>query len=79
MNYYIDTIEQVKGENDSVNEYGGRAKKGADANATLTAYYTKLAEVANDIGKNHYYMDIRIVDTTGSVLKKDTVGTMVEV
>ena len=47
MIYYIDTIEQVKGENDTVKNF-----------------------TDND--------DIRIVDTTGGVLKKDSVGQMVE-
>ena len=79
MSYYIDTIEQVKGENDTVNEYGGRAKEGSDLNAVLSKYFKKLSDVSADIGKNHYYMDIRIVDTTGGVLKKDSVGQMQEV
>ena len=66
MNYYIDTIEQVKGtEEGSINEYGARSKEGTDFNVVLSKYYTKLANVSNDIGegKNHYYMDIRIVDS----------------
>ena len=82
MSYYIDTIEQVKGETEgSVNEYGKREKKGDDLNVTLAAFYTKLANVSNDIGegKNHYFMDIRIVDSTGGVIKKDRVGKLVEV
>ena len=70
MIYYIDTIEQVKGENDTVNEYGGRAKEGSDLNAVLSKYFKKLSDVSADIGKNHYYMDIRIVDTTGGVSKR---------
>ena len=80
MFYYIDTIEQVKGTEESpINEYGARTKEGADFNAVLSKYYTKLANVSNDIGedKNHYYMDIRIVDSNGGVLKKDKVGQYV--
>lgn len=81
MNYYIDTIEQVKGtEEGSINEYGARSKEGTDFNVVLSKYYTKLANVSNDIGegKNHYYMDIRIVDSNGGVVKKDKVGKYVE-
>ena len=80
MAYYIDTIEQVKGEAGAVNEYGKREKKGNDLNAVLSSFFTKLASVANDIGegKNHYFMDIRIVDSNGGVIKKDQVGTLVE-
>jgi len=85
MNYYVDTIEQVKGENDTVNEYGKREQSKTSYEATLSKYFTKLANVSNDIitpetpDKNHYYMDIRIVDSTGGVLKKDSIGTRQEV
>ena len=81
MIYYVDTIEQVKGENDTVNEYGKREQSKTSYEATLSKYFTKLANVSNDIitpetpDKNHYYMDIRIVDSTGGVLKKDSIGT----
>ena len=79
MLYYIDTIEQVKGtEEGSVNEYGAREKKGDDLNVTLSAYYTKFANVATDIGKNHYYMDIKIVNSDGGIEKKDKIGERVE-
>ena len=85
MIYYVDTIEQVKGENDTVNEYGKREQSKTSYEATLSKYFTKLANVSNDIitpetpDKNHYYMDIRIVDSTGGVLKKDFIGTRQEV
>ena len=84
MIYYVDTIEQVKGENDTVNEYGKREQSKTSYEATLSKYFTKLANVSNDSitpetpDKNHYYMDIRIVDSTGGVLKKDSIGTRQE-
>lgn len=80
MNYYIDTIEQTKGtEEGSINEYGKREKQTTFESA-LTAFYTKLGNVANDLisadaTKNHYFMDIRIVDSKGGVVKRDSVGT----
>lgn len=81
MIYYIDTIEQTKGtEEGSINEYGKREQWKLSYEATLSKYFTKLANVSNDIiteetpDKNHYYMDIRIVDSTGGVLKKDVIG-----
>ena len=79
MAYYIDTIEQVKGEDGAVNEYGKREKEGSDLNVVLSKFFTKLANVSNDIGegKNHYFMDIRIVDSNGGVIKKDQVGSLV--
>lgn len=81
MRYYIDTIEQTKGENDTINEYGKREIQPISKTyeEILSVYFTKLANVSNDIGegKNHYYMDIRIVDSTGGVVKKDKVGEYV--
>ena len=83
MRYYIDTIEQVKKEDGGVNEYGARAIQNEDKSyeEVLSAYYVKLGNVANDIGdsddKKHYYMDIKIIDSDGGVLKKDKVGKRV--
>ena len=83
LRYYIDTIEQVKGEEGAVNEYGKREiqKEDKTYEEVLSAYYVKLGDVANDIGdsddKKHYYMDIKITDSDGGVLKKDKVGKRV--
>lgn len=83
MAFYIDTIEQVKAE-DGVNEYGKREKQNGTYEQALSAYYTKLSNVSNDIitedtpDKNHYFMDIRIVDSKGGVKKKDRVGSFQE-
>ena len=80
MAFYLDKIEQVKGtEEGQINEYGSRVKQ-ATYEAALTAFYTSLGNVANDLveadpTKNHYFMDIRIVDSKGGVLKRDSVGT----
>ena len=80
MAYYVDKIEQVVGtEETPINEYGSRAKKGSYDEA-LTSFYTDLMNVSNDIHtedeptKKHYFMDIRIVDGKGGVVKKDAVG-----
>lgn len=84
MRYYIDTIEQVKTEDGGVNEYGARAIQPADKTfeEVESAYFTKLANVSNDIGesddKKHYYMDIKIVNSDGGIEKKDKVGKRVE-
>lgn len=80
MAFYIDTIEQVKGTEEApINEYGKREKKASYEDA-LTAFYTKLGNVSNDLisadpTKSHYFMDIRIVDSKGGVVKKDQLGT----
>ena len=84
MAYYLDKVEQVKGtEEGTINEYGSRTKQNTYEGA-LTAFYTALGNVANDLvdadpTKNHYFMDIRITDSKGGVVKKDSVGTHREV
>lgn len=85
MAFYIDTIEQTKGtEEGSINEYGKREKQSGTYEQALSQYYTKLGNVANDIiteatpNKNHYFMDIRVTDSKGGVVKKDSVGQYVE-
>ena len=77
MIYYIDTIEQIVKDGENT-EYGGRAKESADLNAVLAKYYKKLSDVSADIGKNHLFMDIRIVNSLGEVVKKDAVGKYVD-
>lgn len=83
MIYYIDTIEQVKTDEGGVNEYGKREQWKLPIEQVEAKFYKKLSDVSADLisiddSKNHYYMDIRITDTTGGVLKKDSVGTRQE-
>ena len=77
MKFYIQTIEQIK-QDDSYSEYGG-TEKVADETSALSKYYKKLSDVAADLGKNHTYMDIKIVNSLGGVIKRDTIGNDVEV
>ena len=83
--YYIDTIEQTKDEETGkLNEYGKREKWDLPLEQVQAKFYKKLSDVSADLisidpSKKHYYMDIRIVDTTGGVLQKDSVGQMQEV
>lgn len=92
MKYYIDTIEQVKGEAEGTfNEYGKReiqTKKDDSGqtvpktlNEVVSAYHIKLGNVANDMvedGGNHYYMDIKITNSKGGTEKRDELGKYVE-
>jgi hypothetical protein len=76
MKYYLDTIEQVNGETEGTyNEYGKREIK-ADYSTALTAFYTKLMNVSNSA--THVFMDIKIVNSEGGVVKKDSFGAYVE-
>lgn len=80
MIYYIDTIEQTKGsEEGTINEYGNRQQWKLPIEQVLAKYYKKLSDVSADLvtigdNKNHYYMDIKIVNSLGGIEKKDVVG-----
>ena len=79
MIYYIDTIEQTKGDEGAINEYGNRAQWKLPLEQVEAKFYKKLSDVSADLisiddSKKHYYMDIRIVDSTGGCIKKDSVG-----
>lgn len=84
MIYYIDTIEQVKGtEEGTINEYGNRQQWKLPMEQVLAKYYKKLSDVSADLvtisdDKNHYYMDIKIVNSLGGIEKKDVIGQYVE-
>lgn len=83
--YYIDTIEQTKDEETGkLNEYGKREKWDLPLEQVQAKFYKKLSDVSADLitidpSKKHYYMDIRITDTSGGVIQKDSVGKMQEV
>ena len=79
MIYYIDTIEQTKGDEGAINEYGKREQWKLPLEQVEAKFYKKLSDVSADLisiddSKKHYYMDIRIVDSTGGCIKKDSVG-----
>ena len=76
MKFYILTIEQTVSDG-AYSEYAN-VEKVADENLAQSKFYTKLANVAADLGKNHTFMDIKIVNSTGGVVKRDTIGSYVE-
>lgn len=74
---------------EGINEYGKRdICKDEDGNPLSieqveSKFYKKLSDVSADLisideSKNHYYMDIRIVNSDGGVVKKDKVGNRQE-
>lgn len=71
MKYYIETIEQVRQEDDSLVEYG-KLEKFADEQSALVSFYQKLTNVANS--KAHTYLNIKIMNSYGSVIKYDQLG-----
>lgn len=77
MQFYINTIEQIKDSEGKLAEYG-KSEKVADYETALSKFYKKLSDVSADIGKNHTYMHISIVNSEGFENKTDSVGTYVK-
>lgn len=92
--YYIDTIEQVKATEESpytINEYGNRAvQKNKDGtamcfNEVYSKYCEKQKNVSSDLieddpeKNNHYYMDIKIINSDGGIVERKQLGKRQEV
>ena len=75
MKFYLLTIEQTVSDGE-YSEYAN-VEKVADENLAQSKFYTKLANVAADLGKNHTFMDIKIINSQGGIVKRDTIGTYV--
>lgn len=76
MKYYIETIEQIY-KDEAYSEYGN-IEKVADENTALSKYYTKLSNVAADLGVNHTYMLIKVINSVGGIIKQDEIGQYIE-
>lgn len=78
MSFYVFTIEQVRGESEGTySEYAG-TKKFSDEQAAEVHFYQRCAEVSNALKTTHTYMDIKIVNSLGGIIKKDTIGSYIE-
>ena len=76
MKYYLDKIEQIKGEEEGTyTEYGSRTKY-ADFKTAQTKFYETLTNVSNS--EAHVWLDIKIVNSEGGIVKKDFIGKYVE-
>ena len=78
MKYYIQTIEQINGEEEGTfTEYANVSKENTEE-AALSKFYKKLSDVSAALGKTHVFMDIKIVNSVGGCVKRDSVGTYQE-
>ena len=78
MKFYIQTIEQIKGEQEGTyTEYANVSKENTEE-AALSKFYKKLSDVSAALGNTHVFMDIKIVNSVGGCIKKDSVGEYVE-
>ena len=74
MKYYIFTIEQYTQEGQYVE--GGKMYFSSDNYDTvLMKFYNRLAEIANSAV--HNFLDIKIVQSDGGIVKKDVYGAYV--
>ena len=78
MSYYVLTIEQAKDKDNPevTNEYAN-VKKYADQQSAEVYFYTRCSEIANALGKTHYYGHLKIMNSLGGVIKQDTIGKYV--
>lgn len=78
MSFYVFTIEQIHGESEGTySEFAG-TKKFSDEQAAEVYFYQRCAEVSNALKTTHTYMDIKIVNSLGGIIKKDTIGSYIE-
>lgn len=80
MNYYIDTIEQIKKDEGGYTEYGARAKESGTLDEIKSKMHQKITNVLNDLGETgkHTYMEIRIVNSKNGCIEKYTCGKYIE-
>ena len=76
MKFYIDTIEQIKGEEEGTYTEYGKRESVADKSSAMTKFYKKLSDVS--ASPAHVYMDIKIVNSLGGIIKKDSIGTYID-
>ena len=78
MKYYVNSVEQIVGEEEGTYSEYSKSTKYDDYSSALTAYYKKLSDVSAAIGSTHTYMNIAVVTSVGTVLKYDNVGQYVD-
>ena len=76
MKFYVNTIEQINGQEEGTySEYSSSTKYNDEKTAT-TKFYDKLAAVSNSSA--HTWMDIKIVNSEGGIIKKDSIGKYID-
>ena len=75
MKYYISVVEQVY-KDESYAEYGTKTQY-PDYNSAVAEYYRKLMNISLNLGKSHTYGNVKIENSTGTVIKNENVGTYV--
>lgn len=77
MKYYVIAIEQVHTDT-GLGEYATKSDPMTQQSAYST-FYDKCAAVNKDLSdKGHTFMDIKVVNSTGGIIKKDELGEYVD-
>ena len=77
MKYYVIAVEQVHTES-GLGEYATKSDPMTEK-AARSAFYDKCASVNKDLSDNgHTFMDIKIINSEGGQVKRDTLGKYVE-
>ena len=77
MKYYVIAVEQVHTES-GLGEYATKSDPMTEKAAHST-FYDKCASVNKDLSdKGHTFMDIKIINSEGGQVKRDTLGKYVE-
>lgn len=78
MKYYVFSIEQVKSDGKWA-EYATKSDPYPSEKQAKSAFYDKCAAVNKDLSENgHSFMDIKIVNSEGGIVKKDTLGKYID-
>lgn len=77
MKFYVMTIEQIHN-NGSLAEYATKSD-GKTEQQARTDFYDKCSAVNKDLSDNgHTFMNIKIVNSEGGIIKKDVLGKYVD-
>ena len=76
MKYYIMTIEQYTASGAETHSEQSKVEKKNTLDSALGYYYDTLSTVAKSAA--HNFLDIKIVQSDGGIIKKDVYGSYVE-
>lgn len=76
MKYYIMTIEQYTGQGAEQKSEQSKVQKENTYDSALSYFYNTLKTVADSAA--HNFLDIKIVQSDGGIIKKDVYGAYVD-
>lgn len=77
MKFYVITIEQLHN-GDKLQEYATKSDALTEKSARTT-FYDKCSAVNKDLSDNgHTFMDIKIVNSVGGIIKRDQLGQYID-